>query len=687
MPREMTVDQFAEEFRQQIISNAELEGEEGFREDIFTQLMLEYLDEAGEIDEGIVCSHRASGIQVNGYGVSEDEECLYVMISILKMEVPPPTVGKSEIETGFKRATTFIKKAFNGLYLSLEEASSIFDFALRVYELKDSLTKIRIYLLSDGKAKLTKTSDSEIGGIPVSYQIWDIERLFRWWSSGKCRETIEIDFQEEFEQIIPCLPMPEENEDYVTYLAIFPGKTLVDLYSEYGSRLLERNVRSFLQVRGNVNKGIRNTILNEPHMFLAYNNGISATAEKVEMTSSENGTRGMKWIRDLQIVNGGQTTASIYHAAKKDKADLSRIFVQVKLTVLVDTTKMDEIVPRISQYANNQNKVQTADFSANDPFHRKIEELSRTIWAPAANGGQRQTRWFYERARGQYMDQKNREATPARRKAFEATHPSSQQFTKTDLAKFENTWDQYPHLVSRGAQKNFQEFTVRLGDRGGILPDQKYFEHLVAKAILFRKTEKLVQAQRYGGYRANIVAYTLAWLSHKTAKRMNLEKIWDQQGLPPIIEESIITVSRYAHKHIINPPGGGNITEWCKKDKCWISFMESDIKLSSELETELVEYGRRNADQNRGVEAPDIQDMEVINRIMQISPETWFAISSWSKETNNLKVWQRSIAFSLGRLAAQGRQPSRKQAAQGVIILEEAKRMGFNIGDAEKILA
>ena len=204
----------------------------------------------------------------------------------------------------------------------------------------------------------------------------------------------------------------------------------------------------------------------------------------------------------MQIVNGGQTTASIFNARndKKIGADLSKVFVQMKLSVIQSTEAMDEIVPRISTFANTQNKIQVADFSANDPFQRRIEELSRTIWAPAQSGLKPQN-WFYERARGQYADMLSRQSTPKRKKEYKDTHPL---FTKTDLAKYENTWDQLPHQVSEGAQKNFHKFMLRLKDYKNFVPDEAYYRNLIAKAILFRQTEKLVQKQKYGGYRANI---------------------------------------------------------------------------------------------------------------------------------------------------------------------------------------
>lgn len=465
--------------------------------------------------------------------------------------------------------------------------------------------------------------------------------------------------------------------DYDACLVILPGEILYKLYAEYGSRLLERNVRSFLQARGKVNKGIRKTILEEPHRFLAYNNGISATAEAVKFVEMPEGGRGIRWIRDLQIVNGGQTTASIYHAARKDKADISGIYVQAKLTI-VDQEQVDAIVPLISRYANNQNKVSDADFSANDPFHIKVEELSRTIWAPAVDGTQRQTRWFYERARGQYLDAKNRELSAAKQKQFTNTHPPNQKFTKTDLAKYENTWSQLPHFVSLGAQKNFCKFTDRLAERNGFEVDEDYFKRLIAKAILFKQAEKLVQAEQFGGYRANIVTYSLAYLAHVTAQCLDLGTVWKEQSVPSVLQEAIVLIARQVHHVITSPPSGGNITEWCKKEACWRKIREIEIGLP-DLSTVLVKAGRASRQVDKGIEGPDTDDQELIDRISKVSSEQWFQIAQWAKETNNLESWQHSLAISLGRLAVNQRSPSRKQATQGLKILEESERLGFRL--------
>ena len=351
----------------------------------------------------------------------------------------------------------------------------------------------------------------------------------------------------------------------------------------------ERNVRAFLQVRGNVNKGIQQTIAETPHRFLAYNNGISATARTVDLEKIGKGLYRLKAATDFQIVNGGQTTASLFHAWKKERSDISHIVVQVKLTLASDVVKLAELVPLISLYANSQNKVNTADFSANGPFHQKLEELSRTIWAPALGGLERGTRWYYERARGSYMDEKSRAGTRSQVRAWEGEHPLPQKFTKTDLAKFENTWDELPHFVSRGAEKNFALWTATREDRGWPIVDERYFQRLVAKAILFRRAEQIVSAQEYPGYRANIVTYALAWLTRRSGRRIPLDAIWATQSLSNVLIQAIDKAATFARRHITNPPGGRNITEWCKKEECWIDFRDVAIPLPSRWESQLAE--------------------------------------------------------------------------------------------------
>jgi hypothetical protein len=579
---------FAEEILQEVISSSEDTGRQMFRVDAFTELMIGHLVDAGELDDALVCFHKAKGEEINAYSVSEQGDRIDLIVSIHTQKVPPERVGKPDVDAAFKRLFSFFKKAIMGGYASLEEASPVHDMCLRLHEVRRTLQTVRFFLVTDGLTTDVKRKDAESNGIKASYHVWDIERLHRCVTSGQFREPIEVNFMDLAGEPIPCLPMPGSLHDYKVFLAILRGDVLGKLYDEFGPRLLERNVRSFLQARGKVNRKIQETISEVPERFLAYNNGISVTASEVKLKEREDGTLGIAWAKDLQIVNGGQTTASIHHAMRARKgADVSKVYVQAKLSV-IDPSMLDDLVPLISRYANSQNKVNEVDFFANDAFHVRVEKLSRTVWAPATQGTHRQTRWFYERARGQYQDSKGREPTDSLRKAFASTHPSDRKFTKTDLAKFENTWEMLPHIVSRGAEKSFREFAAILAARKEAEPDQAYFQRLVAKAIVFRRAEDIVQKQQFGGYRANIVTYTIALIIDRTGGRIDLGRIWREQDISAALVDAITVVSKAVHSSIVAPPSGKNVTEWCKKEDCWKVIRSLEVTLPKSLEAELV---------------------------------------------------------------------------------------------------
>lgn len=670
-----TMDQFYMDFLEEIQMSVDADLSGWNIEDFFTSIMLEYLEEAGEADDYIMCPFRGYGLQMNAYSLTEDNENLTIYVSIYANNDKPKSIGQQDVDAAIKRAIQLFQKAVNDLYTSFQKDNDTYEFAISLHDHKDDIKTVRICALTNGIVKPIDFKNINIGNAEVSFSIWDIDRLYRCVMSGKMRETIEIDFQDKFNMTIPCIENATSDK-YSGYLAIISGELLAGLYDEFRDRLLEKNVRSFLQVKGAVNKGIRDTLRDEPEMFLAYNNGISVTAESVEIVRDENGKPSIKSIRDMQIVNGGQTTASIFnaHKDKKINADLSKVFVQMKISVITSSDDMDEIVPRISAFANTQNKVQIADFSANDPFHRRIEELSRTIWAPA-QGGLLPQNWFYERARGQYADMLARESTTLRRKKYKEQHPL---FTKTDLAKYENTWDQLPFYVSEGAQKNFRRFTIRMSQQKRKLPDEQYYHNLIAKAIMFRRTEKLVSQQKYGGYRANIVTYTLAFLSYKTAQRIDLERIWKEQALTEALEKEIVEVSKFIQQTIVNPPGGANVGEWCKKEKCWKEIKEHKYEISKQLVNELISAEKVKKEQvtDNSVELTE-NDQAIIDEAASIPASTWFELSRWAKETQNFAPWQRSIVFSVGTLIGREKKPSIKQSIQALKVYKGAIEKGF----------
>lgn len=571
-----TIDEFFHDFRQDLLLGAEVNGR--FQLEEFMEVIASELVETGFIEGFDYCHYRAQrGIRVDGSWFN-DEGVLNLFVADFEQRAELASLTRRDIDSAFKRVSSFFEaSADRNLAEDIEVTSPEYDLARQIADRRGSISSLNLILFSERalSGAVQDLPDGEVAGVPASYHVWDISRLHRQRTSRSHKEPLDIDFKKMFGDGVACLPACLSNDVYKSYLMVMPADALATLYGKFGARLLEQNVRTFLQARGNVNKGIRATIMNEPGMFFAYNNGITATAQSIDTEESDFGLKITR-IVDLQIVNGGQTTASLFHTRKRDGADLSHIFVQMKLSV-IDSQENEMIVPKISEYANTQNRVNAADFFSNHPFHGRMEEFSRRIWAPAQKGSLRETHWFYERVRGQYADAQSN-LTSAEKRRFLAEYPKQQMFTKTELAKFENVWDDHPMWVNRGSQKNFVRYAERIGkewEKSSDAFNEFYFKRVVARGLIFRATERIVSNQSWynGGYRANIVAYTLALLA-EIAKRRNgsvdFMEVWRTQTVGAVLNESIALVSCAVNDDITRPADGvSNISEWCKKEACW----------------------------------------------------------------------------------------------------------------------
>jgi hypothetical protein len=669
----LNLEDFARDLLEGVLSSAETAEEGEFQETAFAQAALEILTDCGECIDPQICYHRSRGAKVNAYDYLGDSDELDIFVVDFDNTPSLRRIGAAEVVESLARCEGVLQRSLLRTWKDLEESSEIFDLAQLIGDVRKSLRCVRVFLLSNRIAPAEVPADVEIEGIPVTRAVWDIERLYQVASLRGGRSPVVVDFVEEFGAPLPCLGSTSEKGGYDAYLALVPGEVLGRIYGRWGQRILERNVRSFLQARGAVNQGIRRTLGEEPSMFLAYNNGISATADRVEL-AGESGNLAIVRVENLQIVNGGQTTASIYDAHRR-RVDLGPVTVQMKLTVLDDPARVDDVVPLISRYANSQTKVSFSDFSANDPFHVNLERLSRQTWAPTVESrGKSTTKWYYERARGQYLDDKGRQETPSKGRAWEAQHPARQKLTKTLVAKYLMSWMQSPHRVSEGAEKNFSHFCIWMRDNP-IRVDDGFFHRLIGMAILFQQCDRVVRRMDLGGYKANVVTYTVAWLSYLTAQRLDLERIWLNQGITPTVEARLGVLAERVWKHITEPPANiRNITEWCKRERCWDELRMGDapelhLDEADVLSGEIPKRGPRSVSV--------VDDDHSASLVDGVSAETWFALSRWGKETDSLASWERSLSFSIGRLAAQNRPPSAKQALQGRRILDKANARGF----------
>lgn len=558
---------------------------------IYQQLafMTEFVNELtdlGDIQGFNECDNpKWHGAHINGFDADENEETDSIRIDLFITDFEQrdklEKIGKTDIDLYFKRLLKFFTESLNSeLYTKIDESNAAYRISEYIEDNKERIEEVNLFFFSERAVgeKVSGFNREELDDINIKYHLWDINRFAKLKYSSKKKEPIEIDFVEKYNTPLDCLRASTSTNKMDSYLVVVPGTVLADLYNDYGARLLEQNVRSFLQAKGGVNKGIKSTIIDEPEYFFSYNNGITATAAQIETLQFGDAYKISKLV-DLQIVNGGQTTASLARAKIKDKADLSKIFVQMKLSIINYDNTDEGLIGRISQYANTQNKVNVSDLSANHPYHVKLEELSRKIWAPPVPPSHRETQWFYERSRGQYNEQMLKEGRLGKLK-----YPKNQLFNKTDLAKFMMTWDSdEPKWVNMGAQKNFVKFTDLINSlwkKTTFLDtiNELYFKKVVSRAIIFKTTEKLVQIQPWyaNGYRANIVIYTLAFTSYylkKNDKDLNYAKIWTNQKISEAFENILKNLSKKINNILIdtNNPSRttSNISEWAKKDACW----------------------------------------------------------------------------------------------------------------------
>ena len=677
----LNVEDYHTELMQDVLAGAH--ANETFVEDQFFERTTQVLMDAGEIESGdrVNYRHPSRGMRVDGYGgdpLTEDGVLSLIYLDFAQSDAIG-SLTNTDMGAAFRRLESYLTRSLDsGFRNQLEETSPGFGLADLIAKRWDGISRVRFFLVSNRvlSTRVDGRDGSELNGIPISYNVWDLGRLHRYETSGAEREEIIVNLNE-CGGPLPVLPAHMESADYEAYLAVLPGRQLANIYDRWGTRLLEQNVRVFLQARGKVNRGIRITIDQEPDMFFAYNNGITATAEGVEMAETPEG-RVITSIKNFQIVNGGQTTASIHAALRNKDIDLDRVFVQMKMSI-VQPDRVLEVVPKISQYANTQNRVTDADFFANHPFHIRVEGFSRRIFAPAQDGSFQESRWFYERARGQYQDGRGYLSAQQRRQ-FDLTYPKAQVFSKTDLAKYENVWRGKPDTVSKGAQKNFADFATYIGsewNRRETHFNELYYRTLVAKAIIFREVERIVSQQTWyeGGYRANIVAYAIAKLGHEVSSRnkaINFEAVWRAQQLSPALRDALTMAAEVANDIIIDsPPNMRNVTEWAKQQACWNRVTEAPMSLPPQFESELLNPGEVVEAQREAVKDQRVLNgIEAQTAVVQAGPEFWSKVSEWGEHRQLVSPDDRS--FLAVAISIPGRVPSEKQSQR---LLETLSRL------------
>jgi hypothetical protein len=669
---------YIESIQSDVAASVYSDGEGSSFEDKFTEHCIEILDNIGKSEGARVLSYINPDSQgrvdwkINGYCLKDEFkddsnkayfETLDLFITYFNKTSYDYNITKDDFNKSINQIKKFLNAALKGHIDYIDPAQTELNQLLKIIlKQKANFDRINIYFLINGNSNhdLEKITIKGFDDLDIFVHVWDIPRFYKLSESSSNREPIEIDFKELIsnnQHGIQCLKMPNMNELYECYLAILPGDVLSKLYKEYSNELLESNVRAFLGQTGKFNKGIRDTIREKPQMFLPYNNGITATAENVE-TLLINNQLYLTKLLDFQIVNGGQTTASLFHTQKKFKeVDLSNVYVQMKLTVIKDVEQKNIEVPNIARYANSQNKVSELDLSSNNPYFVQIESLSRKKYVIDPDNRKMSTLWYFERVNGQYKESLNKLNNSTQQRKFKEQNPTNQKFVKSDVAKFINIWELEPHYVSQGAQKNFIHYTKKINElvKKNKFPGENFYKKLIANAILFKTVDKLfgrknIDAIGDTNLKSFTVAYTLSYFYHLTNNRIDLWKIYEEQRVDARIIKELQKLIVFVYHQLVKSSNNSLISEYAKRESSWKSLKEENYFINFEQYSDC--FITNEQAEAREIETEEIDNKSEnnlmnINKILGFGNKFWDGVSKWSMNIEEFKetstdIWEIS---------------------------------------------
>jgi hypothetical protein len=456
------------------------------------------------------------------------------------------------------------------------------EFSLKKHEFKNTTIK----------TKLTLNKEIFEKEILLIKQLITLDKHFSFATSSSSLEPVVVDTLIDFGSELEVLKAADE-VNFESYLCVIPGAGLANLYKTYSTRLLERNVRSFLQFKG-VNAGMRKTIEKTPERFIAYNNGLTITASEREIELRD-GKLMLKSLTDFQIVNGGQTTASIYFSQKgiqnKKKLDISKVNLMAKINIAKNLSEeeVDELIGDISLYSNSQSKVSNVDKKVSNPRIAIIKSLSDSILTPKGD------KWYFEKMKGEFKTMILLKGWD--KKKSDREYPKGRRLTKTEIGKYYTAWGDKPWLVKKGGEKVFADFINTISGNGdekmALEINRTFYEELIAKSILFRELEELhgARTKAIGQLRSAAVPYTLSVIfklfggtANKTPK-FSLSKVWKEQGVSESLSEFCMEIMKEMYVLIQKYKTSDDSSENTKKEELWIAIRDSsEIKALKESE-------------------------------------------------------------------------------------------------------
>lgn len=702
----MEIGEYRKQFIDDIRNNASLEGTDP--ESYFIEQALNNLEEIGEINDPIPMSveirnARRQILSFDGYAYDEADGALILISSVFtnQRDASTPTLTNTRIEERILRMKRFIEESISGNIRNFCDDSDpainiASEFRKKIGRSMTTTEILRFKFIIISNYTLSKQvknlSQPDFLNRPVDLNVWTLERFFQTFVSNSS-EILEIETSDFDCEGIPYLKADlGKQSNYDAYLGIIPGKFLANIYLKYGSKLLQGNVRAFLSFRGNVNRGIRNTIMKEPENFFTYNNGIAIVARAVKFSPDKS---KIVFFKDLQIINGGQTTASLASAVLKNETPkgMDTLYVPMKLTVLnvfddmseEQVQNYNELTKTISECANSQNAVKPADFFSNHPFHVKMEQLSHHVMAPPVGGKPYQTVWFYERSRGKW-EQEQMKLNSHQRELFKEKNPKSQLITKEKLAKCYNAILMHPDQVCKSSADNFKIFAPYIdniyeNDRDSI--NEEFFKKSVCSIIIFDTLDRLISKENWypkGGNKAQITPYTISKLMTLLPKGTDIDwvTIWNKQTLYPTLATELIRLAYFTHRYLEKKAAGGLVRSISRLVNTWTEFKDMPYRLSDNFIHSLISKKEiYSIEQNARRAHKFNSNIDTSVEIFKLGSSYWMNVYDTLMKEQLLSFGECNFIRGVASYIGHGQLPSTAQCHRLLKIVRKAEDKGY----------
>lgn len=682
-----TLTSFSAEFMDLVKENA-IENKQSIEQQL-TEDVMEYIKEEGFADSPELLffentkSEKPTSTdyyKINGFDYSDESGILDLFITLYIESESIPELTKNRIQQSQNQVIRFVSKCFTdkNFAKSVEEknadVSEIIETIRSEYKL-GHITLLRFFIISNGLKKTDVilpqelTLDNHV--FDSEFQIWDIEAVRRSDIASRNEGAIDIDFATAFNHSIECLEL-SESDGVKSYLAIMPAVILSQVFDTYKARLLNQNVRNYLGGKIKVNRGMAQTLRETPGLFFAYNNGISSTATGVTtIKDEETGKTLITNIRNWQIVNGGQTTNTIFSVYKQDASLLTNVFVTMKLSEIKieDEVAKGTAISNIARYANSQTQIKDSDLSANITYMVKLQDFSRSEWVPASSA-RSGTKWFFERMRGQYEMEAGDKKTK-KYKIFTKENPrKTQRFLKTDLAKWEMAWHEEPYTASKGGEQCYDAFYKAYLKNDPIEVDKDYYHDLIAKAILYQSIAAINKEKGVKAYLNVICNYVLATIAVKSKHQLDLGYIWDHQDIHPDLKEYIEKASEITKTYIDKiSSDGDNPSVKAKNQTFWKALL---LRMANMPELS------KSVIQSKPNALTDTQK-KLYQEFLGINIDVWKDLSKWGKETRKLSLVERKRIDHIVSYIDTGKEIVYENAQNAIEILKKSGDLGFQL--------